>query len=66
LRRNGVSKESIEQLDRLFKVLFNSGLTKAHALERIAQETAFSVEAAYLVDFVKNSQRGLSRSCNVE
>jgi UDP-N-acetylglucosamine acyltransferase len=66
LRRNGVSKESIEQLDRFFKILFNSGLTRVHALERIQDEKALSKEAAYLVEFVKTSQRGLSRSCNVE
>jgi UDP-N-acetylglucosamine acyltransferase len=66
LRRNGVSKESIEQIDRFFKILFNSGLTRVHAMERIVKETALSKEAVYLVDFVKKSQRGLSRSCNLE
>jgi len=66
LRRNGVSKESIEQIDRFFKILFNSGLTRVHAMERITKETALSKEAVYLVDFIKKSQRGLSRSCNLE
>ena len=66
LRRNGISKETIEELNRVFKLLFNSGLTKTHALERIKKEIIPSQEISYLVDFVKNSQRGLSRSCHLE
>jgi len=66
LRRNGISKETIEELNRVFKLLFNSGLTKAHALERIKKEISPSQEVSYLVDFVKNSQRGISRSCHLK
>jgi UDP-N-acetylglucosamine acyltransferase len=66
LRRNGISKETIEELNRVFKLLFNSGLTKTHALERIKKEIRSSQEISYLVDFVKNSQRGLSRSCHLK
>ncbi len=66
LRRNGVSRETIELLERVFKLLFNSGLTRAHALERIAKEIPLSDEISYLIDFVKNSKRGISRSCQVE
>lgn len=66
LRRNGFPKETIDELDQVFKLLFNSGLTKTHALERIKKEITLSQEISYLVDFVKNSQRGLSRSCHLE
>ncbi len=66
LRRNGFPKETIDELDKVFKLLFNSGLTKTHALERIKKEITLSQEISYLVDFVKNSQRGLSRSCHLE
>jgi hypothetical protein len=37
-----------------------------HALERIEKEIRPSKEISYLVDFVKNSQRGISRSCHLE
>ena len=66
LRRNGFPKETIDELDKVFKLLFNSGLTKTHALERIKKEITLSQEISYLVDFVKSSQRGLSRSCHLE
>lgn len=66
LRRNDFSKETIEELQRAFKLLFNSGLTKTHALERLKKEISLSREVSYLVDFVENSKRGLSRSCHLE
>ncbi|HLD82992.1 MAG TPA: acyl-ACP--UDP-N-acetylglucosamine O-acyltransferase [Candidatus Omnitrophota bacterium] len=64
LRRSGISKDSIEQLNRAFKILFNTGLTAKHALEKVKQEMPSSCnEVSYLVDFIKNSQRGMARSC---
>ena len=63
LRRNGISKDSIEQLDRAFKILFNTGLTTRHALEKVKQEVPPGNEVSYLVNFIKNSQRGIVRSC---
>ena len=64
LRRSGISKDSIEQLNRAFKILFNTGLTAKHALEKVKQEMPSSCnEVSYLVDFIKNSQRGIVRSC---
>ena len=44
LRRNDISKESIEQLNHAFKILFNTGLTVKHALERMEKETKSSNE----------------------
>jgi len=66
LRRSGISKDSIEQLNRAFKILFNTGLTTKHALEKVKQEMPSSCnEVSYLVDFIKNSQRGIVRSCRL-
>jgi len=63
LRRNGYSRESISKLKQAFKILFNSGLSTKHALERLEQEVSSNSEVNYLIDFVKNSQRGVVRSC---
>jgi len=62
LKRNGYSRESINKLKRAFKILFNSGFSAKHALERLGQEAAIGNEVAYLIDFLKNSQRGVVRS----
>jgi len=63
LRRHQVGRESIKLLAEAFKVLFNSGLTPKHAIERIEKEIKQADEISYLVNFVKTSERGLSRSC---
>ncbi|MDD5166619.1 MAG: acyl-[acyl-carrier-protein]--UDP-N-acetylglucosamine O-acyltransferase, partial [Candidatus Omnitrophica bacterium] len=63
LRRHNFTKESIEQLNRAFKILFNSGLSTKHALEKIKAEMPKAQEVSYLVNFIKNAQRGVAGSC---
>lgn len=63
LRRKGISRESIKQLDQAFKIIFNSGLSVKHAVERVEKELEKSQELTYLVNFAKSSERGLTRSC---
>jgi len=63
LRRNDIEKDAMEALKHAFKILFNSGLTPKHALEKIEKEIKQTAEVSHLVDFIKNSQRGLTRSC---
>lgn len=63
LRRHGIAKDSIKQLNRAFKILFNSGLSLKHALEKLEHEMELTDELTYLINFIKNSQRGISRSC---
>jgi len=66
LRRNNISKESIHQLNHAFKILFNSRLSTKHALAALEKETKLYNETIYLIDFIRNSQRGLARSCRRE
>lgn len=62
LRRHGIVKDSIEELDRAFRILFNSGFIPKHALEKL-KEVSYGAEVSYLVNFIKNSQRGIVHSC---
>ncbi len=62
LRRKGVSHDSIKQIDQAFRVIFNSGFSAKHAVEKLEAELSKSEEVAYLVNFVKTSERGLARS----
>lgn len=63
LKRNGISKDSRDQLNRAFKILFNTGLSIRHALDEIEKTVAPCDEVSYLVNFIKNSKRGISHSC---
>ncbi len=59
LQRAGVSPETIFSLKKAFKILFFSGLTKTHALEKILAEIPSSPEIDHLIFFTKTSTRGL-------
>jgi UDP-N-acetylglucosamine acyltransferase len=63
LRRKGVSRESIRQIDQAFKLIFNSGLSIKHAAEKVEKELTGTEEINYLLNFIKSSERGLTRSC---
>ena len=63
LRRKGISNDAIKQIDQAFKIFFNSGLSVKHALEKVEKELDKTEEILYLVNFAKNSTRGLTRSC---
>ena len=62
LRRHGVAREVIAKLNRAFKILFHSGATTKHALEEIEKEIEPCEEISRLVDFIRNSKRGISHS----
>jgi UDP-N-acetylglucosamine acyltransferase len=61
LERNGVSEEVQGALKQAYKVLFREGLTISNALTRIEAELTGSPELAHLIDFVRNSKRGISK-----
>lgn len=61
LERNGVSEEVQGALKQAYKILFREGLTISNALSRIEAELAGSAELAHLIDFVRNSKRGISK-----
>ncbi|HOW42264.1 MAG TPA: acyl-ACP--UDP-N-acetylglucosamine O-acyltransferase [Candidatus Omnitrophota bacterium] len=63
LKRHGVSVESIKCLKRAFRVLFNSGIPAKKAADQLDPALMTNKDVAYLVEFIKNSERGVARSC---
>jgi len=63
LRRKGIKHDTIKKIDQAFKIIFNSGLSAKHALEKLELEIEKTEEINYLINFVKSSERGLTRSC---
>ena len=61
LERNGVSDEAQIALRQAYKILFREGLTMSNALARIETEVPPLPEIKYLVNFVKSSERGISK-----
>ena len=61
LERNGVSDAAQTALRQAYKILFREGLTISNALVKIEAEVPPLPEILYLVNFVKNSERGISK-----
>jgi UDP-N-acetylglucosamine acyltransferase len=61
LERKGFSKETIDALSRAYRILVRSKLKREEALMRIETELNLYPEARYLVEFVRESKRGVIR-----
>ncbi len=61
LKRRGFSEEAIKTLKKAYKTIFRSGLTQEAAFQKVIDEFSGSREAAHLVEFMKNSKRGVTR-----
>lgn len=61
LRRHGFSPETLKALQRAYRLIFHAGLNTSQALERIPAEVPACPEVDYLVEFIKRSQRGISK-----
>jgi UDP-N-acetylglucosamine acyltransferase len=62
LRRAGIPVQSKEQLHRVFRLLFHSGFSMGHALGQVAQDVNHCQEVAHLLDFIRQSKRGVCRA----
>ncbi len=61
LERKGFSKETIEALQRAYRILIRSKLKLDDALEKIEKDLSNFPEARYLVEFIRGSHRGIIR-----
>jgi UDP-N-acetylglucosamine acyltransferase len=61
LERNGVSEEAQEALRLAYKILFREGLTTPNALSKIEEKLSPLPELKHLVQFVRTSERGISK-----
>jgi UDP-N-acetylglucosamine acyltransferase len=61
LERNGVSEEAQTALRQAYKILFREGLTISNALAKIESELPSLPEVKHLVQFVRASERGISK-----
>jgi len=61
LERKGFSKETIEALQRAYRILVRSKLKLADALARIEAELGSVPEVRYFAEFVRESKRGVIR-----
>ncbi len=61
LRRRGFSNEKINEIQDIYRTLYLKGHNNSKALELIETELPASEERDIILDFVKNSSRGIMR-----
>jgi UDP-N-acetylglucosamine acyltransferase len=59
--RNGVSSESQTALRQAYKILFREGLAWQSAIARIEKEVTLLPEVIELIEFVRSSERGITK-----
>ena len=66
LRRSGFSRERIQNLKEMFKIIFFSDLNTTQAIEKIKQEFAPSEERKEIISFIRASKRGITKKMSEE
>jgi len=61
LRRRGFTTEQISNLKKTYRLLFRSGLPLKEALAEIKSTYGDDENVMYLLDFIENSDRGITR-----
>ncbi len=61
LKRHGFSSETLTLLKKAYRIIFRSGLTSNEAIEKVTAEVEQAPEIVTLIDFIKSSERGITR-----
>lgn len=61
LQRAGFSSEAIGRIRQMYRLLYRSNLNTQQAVESILEQIEDSPERQIILDFIKNSKRGLSK-----
>ena len=61
LKRHGMSQRTLTQLKKAYRIVFRIGLTLNEAVERVRAEVELVPEVVAFVDFLKSSNRGITR-----
>ena len=61
MERNGISEKAQSALRQAYKTLFREGLTVSNAIAKVEKELPPSPEVRHLIEFVRASERGISK-----
>ncbi|NQT21841.1 MAG: acyl-ACP--UDP-N-acetylglucosamine O-acyltransferase [Candidatus Omnitrophica bacterium] len=60
LRRAGIDRKAITEIKEAYKIIYHSDINTKQAVEKILERNP-GKEVKYLVDFIKNSKRGICK-----
>lgn len=61
LTRRGFTKEMVDTIHNIYRVIYQSGLNNTAALEKVESEFMPSPERDYIINFIRESERGVIR-----
>jgi UDP-N-acetylglucosamine acyltransferase len=61
LKRQGFTNQTVSHLKKAYRLIFRIGITLNEAIERVIAEVEQIPEVISLVDFIKSSERGITR-----
>ena len=61
LKRHGFSPTTLSMLKKTYRIIFRIGLTMNEAIERVRAEVEQVPEVVNFIDFIRSSQRGVTR-----
>jgi len=61
LKRHGFSENTLSHLKKAYRLIFRIGLTVNEAVDRVIAEVENTPEVLNLVNFIKSTQRGITR-----
>jgi UDP-N-acetylglucosamine acyltransferase len=61
LKRNGFSPTTLSLLKKTYRIIFRIGITMNEAIERVRAEVEQVPEVVNFINFIKSSQRGVTR-----
>ena len=61
LRRRGFTPEKISEIQEIYRFIFLKGMNNSKALDSVEKEIPASAERDYIIDFIRNSERGVMK-----
>ena len=62
LTRRGFNKERIDEIHNIYRAIYQKGMNFSQALDYIEKEFKQSPDRDYIIEFIKNSERGIIRT----
>jgi len=62
LTRRGFEKERIHEIRNIYRIIYQSKMNSTQAIEHLEREFKQSADREYIMDFIRNSERGIIRA----
>ena len=65
LHRRGFNSDKVNEIQDIYRLLYQSGLNNSDAIEKITTDVPDSPEKDEIIEFVKNSKRGIMKGYSI-